>query len=299
MNEGVLESISVPWLVREYQSQLGLDISRLLPPDCRHIELVEDEFGIRQFTPLIEGDEEFYSQLADFSWYYQESKREYHTAARLTIGARVLEVGAGSGAFAQVAKAKEYVGLDTSGRAKELAAERGVDVRRMHLDEYLDTESFAPFDVVCGFQVLEHVADPVGFMRQISAACRVGGWVVLSVPNENSFVSLDSRNILNLPPHHQSRWTDRALESAGTQAGLDTVALVAEEIDELHVEWARAVTLDRLAHNRALRDGEATRRSKALRRVGGLSMPRLDAVIRRTFKGHTITAIYRKSEDSG
>lgn len=43
----------------------------------------------------------------------------------------------------------------------------------------------APFDLVTSFQVLEHIEDPLFFLRQIAKNLKSDGWLYLEVPNVN------------------------------------------------------------------------------------------------------------------
>jgi len=83
----------------------------------------------------------------------------------------VLEVGCGKAAFAgHIPKSAEYAGLEFSTQAKEMALLRGIEIKNMSIEDFAikinenrDMES-AGFDVVCSFQVLEHVANPNQFL---------------------------------------------------------------------------------------------------------------------------------------
>lgn len=66
--------------------------------------------------------------------------------------------------------------------------------------------------------------------------------MIVSVPNEDSFMGAESNNLLNLPPHHVTRWTPSALRRAGERAGLRTEAIECERLSDLHVKsYARCV----------------------------------------------------------
>jgi 2-polyprenyl-3-methyl-5-hydroxy-6-metoxy-1,4-benzoquinol methylase len=51
--------------------------------------------------------------------------------------------------------------------------------------ELLRESAFADetYDVVCSFQVLEHVADPVGFLCELQQSAKKGGTIFVEVPN--------------------------------------------------------------------------------------------------------------------
>jgi 2-polyprenyl-3-methyl-5-hydroxy-6-metoxy-1,4-benzoquinol methylase len=104
-------------------------------------------------------------------------------------GARVLDVGCGSGEFPALAKAAGYdaVGLDVSEPSIRAA-------RRLHPEiDYRVGEASAlaaaepeSFDVVTLWDVIEHVKYPHDVMTACAALVRPGGLVALGTPNGDS-----------------------------------------------------------------------------------------------------------------
>src|SRR3546814_18713183 len=85
--------------------------------------------------------------------------------------------------------------------------EESVEIhRKSHLGYY---------DVVCSYQVLEHIADVEGVINAMVDCLKPGGLMIVSVPNNNSFirkVTLPAR-ILNLQPHHMGLWDEYYLRT--------------------------------------------------------------------------------------
>jgi len=100
---------------------------------------------------------------------------------------RVLEVGAGEGALgARLSRRYDYVGVEPDPRSRERARERTETVLEALPDD--------TFDLVCAFEVLEHVEDDEGELRAWRERLRPGGWLLLSVPaHENRFGPADRR----------------------------------------------------------------------------------------------------------
>jgi SAM-dependent methyltransferase len=103
--------------------------------------------------------------------------------------ARILDIGCGCGANARALKERSpgarVVGVEPNARAVELARGACDDVFQGTSDEWARTGGDAePFDALVLSDVLEHVADPIAFVRSIAAipALRTALWVV-SVPN--------------------------------------------------------------------------------------------------------------------
>lgn len=53
------------------------------------------------------------------------------------------------------------------------------DIHRSNIETY---KAHGKFDVVCAFDVLEHVEDDVNMLKKLSAMCRPGGGLMLTVP---------------------------------------------------------------------------------------------------------------------
>jgi 2-polyprenyl-3-methyl-5-hydroxy-6-metoxy-1,4-benzoquinol methylase len=63
------------------------------------------------------------------------------------------------------------------------------------------------FDAICSFQVIEHVANPAQFIRDMRRTLRPGGLLILAVPDMDGPVGKYFPFALtNIPPHHVSWW---------------------------------------------------------------------------------------------
>ncbi len=103
-------------------------------------------------------------------------------------GARILDVGCGCGAnAAALRKASpevDVLGIEPNPRAAELAGRACNSVFQGTLDGWARAAGDVSFDAVVLSDVLEHIADPIAFLRSIAALPRVRNatWIV-SVPN--------------------------------------------------------------------------------------------------------------------
>jgi SAM-dependent methyltransferase len=110
---------------------------------------------------------------------------------RLSGGERILDVGSGLGQFARAmgrATGRRVVGVERSAEqrasAERLAREAGepdfAEFRSGEAESLpLTAEEWGSFDLVHARFVLEHVRDPLAVVRQMTAATRPGGRVVL------------------------------------------------------------------------------------------------------------------------
>jgi hypothetical protein len=141
-----------------------------------------------------------------------------------------LDVGYGEGALLAIAERHRWAcfGTEVVARALEHGRRRGWTVTA---DPSSDRR-FEPgrFDVVTMIELLEHVADPGGFLRQAAQWLRPGGLLYVTTPNGRSL----NRRILGLdwsvvaPPEHVVLWSVRALRHGLVATGFKILRLRSE-----------------------------------------------------------------------
>lgn len=210
----LLEKITTKSLIKAYQDSLDLDVFSELK------EVVEigfyhcQESDIKFFYPMVTGSESFYEKLQKFDWYYQDEKEEYDYATNyIKASDTVLEIGCGKGAFAQKIKSLDYTGLEFSKQAVQFASELRLNILNESIEDHAIKNSES-YDVVCSFQVLEHVARPSSFIKSSIKCLKPGGLLIYSIPSADSFITFFN-DILNLPPHHLTWYSDESLEYIG------------------------------------------------------------------------------------
>ncbi len=139
--------------------------------------------------------------------------------------ARLLDVGCGAGQFLLRACEAGYrgTGIDLDPRAVAFARdELGLDVRSASLDQLPLEEKF---DIVTMFGVLEHIAEPLDFLRSIRQRISSGGEILIGVPNVaslNRWISRLSRHDWDmfLEPGHLYHYDIRTLTALCARAAL-------------------------------------------------------------------------------
>ena len=210
-----VHGISCEDLIQVYAQHLQVNIRPYLG-DLQEIQLRRcPESGFRFYFPQkVVGDDGFYRALAIHGWYYQEEKWEFAEALRfLPSRGKILEVGPGKGGFMRtcltVRPALKVTGLELNQEAVEAAKNLGLDVRQETLERHAEAHGES-YDAVCAFQVLEHIPEPLSFLRDCLRVLKPGGLLMVAVPDSTERQPPSPLAVpedpLNMPPHHQGLW---------------------------------------------------------------------------------------------
>jgi len=105
--------------------------------------------------------------------------------ALMPQGARVLDVGCGTGSVTRVAnegKNNRVLAIEPDGNRSAVARSRGVEVVCGFLDQAFLVQN-GPFDVIMFSDVLEHLASPSDMLKLAMSGLKPGGFILASVPN--------------------------------------------------------------------------------------------------------------------
>lgn len=197
--------------------------------DCPHC-------GIGFFYPQLVGDMGLYQKLEQaVPRYYRKDKFEFNILKNeLSPQDKILEIGCGNGFLGEIFP--NYVGLEFNETCVAAARASGTRVLGESLSEHRQ-QAHGQYDVVCFFQVLEHVAAPRQFFEQALACLRPGGKCIISVPNDEAFQRTYINHLLNIPPHHLTRWNRKSFLSLATIFDLNLLKI---ETDILQLNQANA-----------------------------------------------------------
>lgn len=191
--------------------------------DSGRIGLYRAASGLAFFHPAFEGAASFYESLYTRARVHRDmaahaaTREDFQAAAALVRpGDAVLEVGCAHGAFAGLLPTgARYQGLEPNGTPPPDGPAILAETVAIHAARHAGT-----YDLACAFQVVEHVADPLALVRDMVACLRPGGRLVLAMPIWPSPHTDLPNNLVNLPPHHLSWWTEGACRALAAALGL-------------------------------------------------------------------------------
>lgn len=137
---------------------------------------------------------------------------------KLPARARILDAGCGSGRnMIELARHGTVSGVELSGPSVDVARARGAGevIAGSVLDMPFDSDSF---DLSVCLDVIEHLEDDVGALRELRRVLAPGGSLLVTVPAYQWLWS--GHDEVN---HHHRRYTRRSLQRVAEQAGWEQV----------------------------------------------------------------------------
>lgn len=211
----LVERFEANKVVSKYKT-LGLDVGNYFKEPVFYLYQCEAT-GYRFFyPPSILGDAHFYKELSLKRENYYSQRWEHRAGLNfIKEGDKVLEIGSGFGSFLELLRSEgiEAQGTELNSHAVRRCQDRKLNVEKKLIED-LSTDYKEHFDVVCTFQVLEHIYDVHNFMENKLKTLKKGGRLIIGVPNNNPYLFIkDKYHTLNLPPHHAGLWNRNSLVS--------------------------------------------------------------------------------------
>jgi SAM-dependent methyltransferase len=165
---------------------------------------------------------EQHARLEDSHWWFLGRRRLVLAELARYAGAnagRILDIGCGTGGMLpQYAAFGAALGLDPSEEARDACTRRGVPFVR-------GSGAQLPFkdgsiDVITALDVIEHVPDDTGLLREMRRVLRPGGVLLLTVPAYQFLWS--QHDVFN---HHQRRYRRSRLQALLRSSGFEIAKL--------------------------------------------------------------------------
>ena len=162
------------------------------------------------------------SETEDRHWWFRGRRRirsALVASLRLPAQARILEVGSGTGGnLRMLAGFGSVSAMEMDAGARELAARKlggGFDVRAGRCPGEIPFEG-QRFDLICMFDVLEHIEEDVDTLRALRGLLADGGRILVTVPACRWLWSAHDEFL-----HHKRRYTAAGLRQVAEGAGLE------------------------------------------------------------------------------
>lgn len=231
------KNISVKKIIKDYKKNYAIDVSKFFI-GLKKIELFKcKDTGYRFFYPFnVSGDSHFYEHFQKFDWYYMPWKWEHEVTLKyLKNKSSVLEVGCAKGAFIkkinELFSLSKTVGLELNETAK--AKTEKWEILNETIEEFAKRNE--QFDIVCSYQVLEHISSIKSFLQSKIDCLKIGGKLIISVPNNESFLK-NIDNCLNMPPHHMGLWDEKSLKALTNYFPLKVEEVLFEPLQNYHID---------------------------------------------------------------
>lgn len=147
---------------------------------------------------------------------------------KYTQGLKLLDVACGTGGFLLEARKLGYdvSGVDFDSEQIEFAQEFGLT--NVYIEDVLSFlgKYHEEFDVITGFEIIEHLDRPRKFLDLIFTALKPGGFMCLSTPNRSRIGP--KNEFWDFPHHHLTRWSKDSLRNFVASFGFKVVSVKEE-----------------------------------------------------------------------
>jgi len=142
----------------------------------------------------------------------------------------VVDVGAGYGIFLEEWKAlypqSRAIAIEPSNHLSEVCRDKGLEVVENIAEKVIGYDNIA--DLVICFEVLEHVYDPLSFIKTLSAFVKPGGYLMVSTLGVDGFdiQALWEKSNSVSPPHHINFLSVEGFYKLFERAGLRNIDVI-------------------------------------------------------------------------
>ncbi|MDJ1473728.1 class I SAM-dependent methyltransferase [Cytophagaceae bacterium DM2B3-1] len=269
----------------------GIDVSRFFE-NILNISIYEClDSGYQFYYPFtIDGDGLFYQDLRSFPGYFREWKWEYGKVSSIIPSdtQKILEIGCGHGTFLSHLKSRgiKGTGIELTDSSVKECIQKGLDVKNELLSTH-KIKHLEEYDIVCSFQVLEHISDVSSFVNDSLKVLKKGGLLTFAVPNNEASLVKYGSGIFNMPPHHMGLWSKNSLSNLEKFFSVKLQNIYFEPLPDYERDRYRNLNFPAII-NFAY---------KLNWRIGSLSKRLLSfllQIFKNQIKGHTIIAVFKK-----
>lgn len=237
----IIEKELIPQLIiNAYKKDYAIDVSGYF----ERIDSVKIckclDTGYRFYFPFsLAGKSELYEELQKGRDYYQIRLEHQIAETFFSADDLVLEIGCGNGFFLQKLQKRgiSCMGLEFNEEAIRVGKDKNLRILKQDISDH-SKENCKSYDVVCSFQVLEHIPQVYDFIKASLDTLKPGGKFIVGVPNSNPFLyKYDRYHTLNLPPHHMGLWDTNALKNLQKILDISLDSILVEPLQQKDWEY--------------------------------------------------------------
>lgn len=154
------------------------------------------------------------------------ARRIKEVEGKLDLSGNWLDVGASSGRFVKALNDRgiDAEGVELSSTAAELARTKGIKVFEGTIDSL---PAGRLYDRISAFDLLEHLIDPIGFLKSAFFRLNMGGALIMTLPNLGSL----SRTLMRfrwyfyIPDEHLSYFGSGTLRMTLEKSGFEVISI--------------------------------------------------------------------------
>lgn len=227
----LIKSLKSDHVIELYKKKCSVDVTKWFYGNDTIYKYKCDLTGYEFWRPShIAGNESFYQTL-ESKWknYYKETRWEYpHAIKHIKSGMRVLEIGCGRGYFLRKIEkiTKNSLGLELN---KDAIKNKTTKIEIIDSKiENISSSTHGFFDVICCFQVLEHLINPEVILEKSISLLKDNGCMIISTPNSRYMPFVEENDAFDLPPHHMGHFSDETYENIACKYNLKITCIQKE-----------------------------------------------------------------------
>jgi len=261
-----------------------------------------------QFTfadPFIAGDYEFYNLLPhagandreNWKWEFSKTLKKIKEFREEGNDLNLIEIGASTGDFvkrvAGVIPVNKIFCLEHSEIGVGSIRKAGIEAHSWNFHELQKKKEYLnKFNVICLFQVLEHLDNLADTFNVFNAISKEDAHLFIGVPNGRKIRFNELNNaLLDMPPNHIGRFNKKSFEFLGNKYGWKTEEIAVEPFTPLDV-MKTVMYYQSLKRAQFPMEGETT--WSRIRQYVQIKNMRLQSIVKHKQLGDTLWVHYRK-----
>ena len=139
------------------------------------------------------------------------------------------DIGAGFGLFLEelrkISPAGDYVAIEPSREMIDICEKKGLRVRHSCLENVSGMDG--QFDLLTAFEMIEHLYDPVIFLKKVHSLLRPGGHIFFTVLNGKGFdvLLLWEKSKMIIPPLHLNLFNPKSIRCLLERIGFEIIEI--------------------------------------------------------------------------